>query len=186
MHTGIPMYFVRLQGCSVGCYFCDTKYTWKPEDQTVKEEDIIVRAKQSGALWVCITGGEPYEQDLTELVKEARKHGLKTHVETSGTVYQPSLIDWVCLSPKDLFSKKKTVQEMKIRADEIKCVVTKEADIDYYEKEYEDLAEELHVPFILQPVDNNKEIAEMILHRVAVRDTAARIMIQQHKVLGLR
>lgn len=186
MHTGIPMYFVRLQGCEVGCYFCDTKYTWRPSDQTVNEVDIVERAKKSGAAWICITGGEPYEQNLGELVSEARKHNLKTHVETSGTVFQPALIDWVCLSPKDLFSKKKTVPEMKFRADEIKCVVTKKEDLDYYLKEYEDVAETMHVPFILQPVDNSKEIAEMILEEYAKRDTGLRIMIQQHKVLGLR
>ena len=32
-HTGIPSIFVRLQGCPVGCPWCDTKHTWviKPE-----------------------------------------------------------------------------------------------------------------------------------------------------------
>ena len=27
--TGMPSTFVRLQGCDVGCPWCDTKYTWE-------------------------------------------------------------------------------------------------------------------------------------------------------------
>ncbi|HEV8642746.1 MAG TPA: 7-carboxy-7-deazaguanine synthase QueE, partial [Methylomirabilota bacterium] len=29
--AGLPAVFVRLQGCSVGCRWCDTKYSWDPE-----------------------------------------------------------------------------------------------------------------------------------------------------------
>jgi 7-carboxy-7-deazaguanine synthase len=28
--AGTPSVFVRLQGCSVGCAWCDTKYSWDP------------------------------------------------------------------------------------------------------------------------------------------------------------
>lgn len=27
--TGVPAIFIRLQGCPVGCAWCDTKHTWK-------------------------------------------------------------------------------------------------------------------------------------------------------------
>lgn len=26
--TGVPAIFIRLQGCPVGCAWCDTKHTW--------------------------------------------------------------------------------------------------------------------------------------------------------------
>ena len=29
VHTGVPALFVRMQGCAVGCPWCDTKHTWK-------------------------------------------------------------------------------------------------------------------------------------------------------------
>ena len=29
-HTGTAAIFLRLQGCNVGCSFCDTKETWLP------------------------------------------------------------------------------------------------------------------------------------------------------------
>src|SRR6267143_81499 len=28
--AGLPAIFVRLQGCTVGCAWCDTKYSWDP------------------------------------------------------------------------------------------------------------------------------------------------------------
>ncbi len=30
-YTGTPAVFVRLQGCPVGCPWCDTKHTWDVE-----------------------------------------------------------------------------------------------------------------------------------------------------------
>ena len=29
-YVGIPMLFVRIQGCPVGCDWCDSYYTWYP------------------------------------------------------------------------------------------------------------------------------------------------------------
>src|SRR4029078_11851126 len=106
IHTGVPMYFVRLQGCDVGCYFCDTKYTWQDKKPDIDEEDICKRAVETGTHWVCITGGEPYEQDLRKLVWTAQWHQLKTQVETSGGApWKDYHLDWITLSPKDLFTK---------------------------------------------------------------------------------
>lgn len=28
-YTGVPAIFIRLQGCPVGCSWCDTKHTWE-------------------------------------------------------------------------------------------------------------------------------------------------------------
>ena len=27
--AGTPAHFIRLQGCDVGCRWCDTKYSWE-------------------------------------------------------------------------------------------------------------------------------------------------------------
>ena len=108
MMAGTKMYFVRTQGCSVGCHFCDTKYTWTKDQQTTDEMDIIKRAKKSGVKWVCITGGEPLEQDLALLTVYLKANGFKIQIETSGMFYQSYLkrVDWITVSPKNLFAKK--------------------------------------------------------------------------------
>lgn len=182
IHTGIPMYFIRLQGCEVGCYFCDTKYTWRPANKTVKEDDIVRRVVESGARWACITGGEPMEQDLKYLVSALREFDIKSHIETSGSVYYPVSLDWICLSPKDLFSKKKTLPIYKEIASEIKCVVTKMSDVDYYLEYYHN---NIEPPFILNMVDNDTKLLPQVIERT--RDIRnIRIMLQQHKVMNLR
>jgi organic radical activating enzyme len=182
LHTGVPMYFIRTQGCEVGCYFCDTKYTWRPEDQVTKEEDIVKRAYETGARWACITGGEPMEQDLKLLIETLRDHDIKSHIETSGTEYYPLSLNWICLSPKDLFSKKKTLPIYKEIANEIKCVVTKLSDVDYYLSNYHS---NIDPPFILNMVDNDTKLIPKVLEKI--KDTPnVRIMMQQHKVMNLR
>lgn len=183
--SGQKMYFVRLQGCTVGCYFCDTKYSWKESDQIIKEKDIIQRALDSGVEWMCITGGEPLEQDLTALVLNAQDKGLKVQIETSGQFFAGIIndIDWVTVSPKDLFSvlkDKKTNELFIIKAHEFKCVVTKPSDVDYYLKRFGHFDGVKH----FQPVDNNPAIACMMKDRDDLGDW--RVTCQQQKVFNLR
>src|SRR3954463_5516256 len=76
--AGTPSVFVRLQGCAVGCPWCDTKHTWEidpgravaVEGMLAKDADAATFARLSGAeivalvagfgaRHVVITGGEP-------------------------------------------------------------------------------------------------------------------------------
>ena len=181
-NTGVLQYFIRTQGCAVGCYFCDTKYTWRPQDAITKEADIVKRAEQSGADWVCITGGEPLEQDLSQLVIMLKHRGFFVQIETSGMYYHPIVkkMDWVCCSPKMLYSKMDFKKEILEDTHEVKCVVTNEKDLKYYMdyfKDYDGVK-------TLQPVDSDiGKISEMILK---YKLTDWNIMLQQHKVMKLR
>lgn len=86
--TGVPAIFIRLQGCPVGCAWCDTKHTWeKLEDREVSLFSILAKTKESDkwgaassedllavigrqgytARHVVITGGEPCIHDLLPL-----------------------------------------------------------------------------------------------------------------------
>ncbi|MDZ7902019.1 MAG: 4Fe-4S cluster-binding domain-containing protein [Rheinheimera sp.] len=87
-YTGTPAIFVRLQGCPVGCAWCDTKHTWEINtdlliqlgDTARKKADSehfadcdaqgllqLIRNQGYRARHVVITGGEPCLYDLNPL-----------------------------------------------------------------------------------------------------------------------
>ncbi|WP_268594479.1 radical SAM protein, partial [Escherichia coli] len=97
---------MRLQGCPVGCSWCDTKHTWEKEaHREVDLQRILVKTEESDA-WgnasaeqllavmrqqgytarhVVITGGEPCIYDLAPLTELFEQHGYRCQIETSGT-----------------------------------------------------------------------------------------------------
>ena len=94
--SGVPMTFVRLAGCSVGCRECDTQYA--PLDTATAEE--IAAMAQGTPEWVWITGGEPLDQDVSELVDALAFIG-HVAIATSGSRRMPQLtsVKFVSVSP---------------------------------------------------------------------------------------
>ncbi len=112
-HTGQPVVLVRLQGCGVGCPWCDTKESWDtktPESFEMDEVQIVQEChrllEQSephplGQRWILLTGGEPAEQDLSELTRAMVIGGWRVMVESSGTAEMDTgYVDHLCISPK--------------------------------------------------------------------------------------
>ena len=104
--TGVPSIFIRLQGCPVGCPWCDTQHTWetRAEDEVsvatmmakadatsqwaaMSASDILAEIRKQGyqAKHVVITGGEPAMFDLLPLANALEAQGLQLQIETSGT-----------------------------------------------------------------------------------------------------
>lgn len=93
VYSGVPSFFVRLAGCTVGCQWCDTKYSWKKKSKHTVDylwSDVAEHIKSEiKGRHVVITGGEPMEQDhvtLRYLVQELVECGYVVTIETSGTV----------------------------------------------------------------------------------------------------
>ena len=89
--AGLPAVFVRLQGCSVGCAWCDTKYSWDP--QAGREVELSALLDEVAAFpcrRVVITGGEPLESPLfAPLATALAARAYVLEVETSGTLEPP-------------------------------------------------------------------------------------------------
>lgn len=90
--AGLPAVFVRLQGCSVGCAWCDTKYSWDPAGgREVELGALLDEVSAHPCRRVVITGGEPLESPLfSPLVAALAARNFILEVETSGTLPPPS------------------------------------------------------------------------------------------------
>ena len=103
-YTGTPATFIRLQGCPVGCHWCDTKHTWSegterlrieidemldkttdsPKWSDMEEEEIVRIVEKLKPRHFVLTGGEPCSQDIFKLTRLLATIGT-VQVETSGT-----------------------------------------------------------------------------------------------------
>jgi len=85
--AGTPAHFLRLQGCDVGCSWCDTKYSWDAalgREITVSAAFAELRSLGEAPLLV-VTGGEPLEHPgLGRLLAAAVGQWPRVEVETSG------------------------------------------------------------------------------------------------------
>jgi len=84
--VGWPTFFIRLTGCPLRCRYCDTAYAFHGgEWRTVAR--VVDEARESGARFVCITGGEPLAQrSCLTLLKVLCEAGFQVSLETSGAI----------------------------------------------------------------------------------------------------
>jgi 7-carboxy-7-deazaguanine synthase len=104
---GKPALFVRLAGCNLKCFWCDTDFEssdWQPSLDELYAR--ITEEKPAHCKLVVITGGEPFRQNIAPLVKLLLKDGLSVQIETNGTLWvdlpeHPNL--HIVCSPKTSF-----------------------------------------------------------------------------------
>lgn len=100
---GFQMCFIRLAGCSVGCPGCDTDYS---KNSTATAEEIADEANAATPedaidRWAWITGGEPADHDLRDLIAALRARRFSVAVATSGHKRVIPPVDWLSVSPHD-------------------------------------------------------------------------------------
>ncbi len=116
---GYPMVFIRLAGCSIlDCRIraeCD-EAPWKAKLGTLTADEIVDQVKALRTIGrVCITGGEPGDHKLTQLVCALRDAGYLIHMETSGTKLLEGIItDWLTVSPKVAGYRQRHGNELKL------------------------------------------------------------------------
>jgi 7-carboxy-7-deazaguanine synthase len=204
-YTGQPSIFIRLQGCPVGCSWCDTKHTWEISPIMEVERKSIVSKKTESDHWgvfsieqlktvfrsegyqakhVVITGGEPCMYDLIPLCNALEDLGYSCQVETSGT-FEVQVSDkcWVTVSPKvNMKGGYKVLSSALLRANEIKHPVATEQHIDDLKTllaKHEISNKQIYI----QPISQKIRATELAIKSCIENDW--RLSVQVHKYIGI-
>ncbi len=186
---GEPTIFIRFAGCDQRCSFCDTKYAWTG-GRPLSAEEVLEKIRRLRdrypARWVCLTGGEPFMQDIRRLVRLLKNDRFRVQVETNGTRYYSVAADWITVSPKP---KAYLVRpEFQRLAKEVKLVITRELSLAVIAKIR--AAFPPRIPIFLQPESNRRwsqKRALRLLREALVAGLAnVRVSIQLHRVLRIR
>jgi 7-carboxy-7-deazaguanine synthase len=189
MRQGEPTIFVRLAGCDKRCSFCDTKYAWTggrlfPAEEVLEKVRRVHR--RYPARWVCLTGGEPFLQDIRLLARLLKRAKFLVQVETNGIRYYPLPVDWFTVSPKP---KDYLVRfEFQRLAKEVKLVAGRDLSLAVIGKMR--AAFPARVPIILQPESNRRwsqrRALRLLREALGAGLANVRISIQLHRVLPIR
>ena len=102
-YAGQSAYFIRTQGCDIGCHWCDEPESWKMStNQMMSSSDLIKHIQQTKTKIIIFTGGEPLMHDLTQVSKAILNEGYQLHLETSGGYPLSGNWNWITLSPKKI------------------------------------------------------------------------------------
>ena len=84
--AGMPATFIRLWGCHLQCWFCDTDFESAQLDTTI--EALVTRCMASTAApLVVLTGGEPMRQYIPVLCALLLARGKLVQIETAGSFW---------------------------------------------------------------------------------------------------
>lgn len=93
--AGKPAVFIRLAGCNLQCFFCDTDFETGARELDVEDIHRLVADAHLGAKnlpLVVITGGEPMRQNLAPLLQLLLDKGYRIEIETAGTIMPPAVV----------------------------------------------------------------------------------------------
>ncbi|QBX71904.1 7-carboxy-7-deazaguanine synthase QueE [Aeromonas hydrophila] len=204
--TGLPAIFVRLQGCPVGCPWCDTRHTWVVDParevgvqavldcsnesdgwSKMSTEQILASFQQLGyqARHVVITGGEPCLYDLQDLSAVLIEAGYQVQIETSGTSeIQTHEQTWVTVSPKiNMKGGLPVLVSALERANEIKHPVATERHVEELDALLATARLRENVVIALQPISQKPRATQLAMATCIARNW--RLSIQTHKYLDI-
>jgi 7-carboxy-7-deazaguanine synthase len=207
--------FIRVAGCNLRCGYCDTTYSYDEksvENEFITADEIVKRLKETGALKLLCTGGEPLEtqKEKRYLPLYLASRGFDVRIETNGScpVYSKEeiaiftngevlklhyVLDVKCpgsgMQEHNIFEENFSKLHL---GDEIKFVVASQMDIDFslaVLDKYKNILSVNDVVINFSPVFKlieTKDIVEMLVKKNTYfieQGLKVRLSLQIHKVI---
>lgn len=210
--TGSPSVFIRMAGCNLKCWFCDTDFVGGTRFTVPRLLDVVGEISPPSSFQnrlVVLTGGEPFAQNIVPLVTSLLGHKFRVQIETAGTLWKnlPEHPDLdIVVSPKTPNVHPKIHQ----RATAWKYIVDSTAAYDRADGLPIDVTQDRHEagggdpdpnrtpaavakprrnrPVFLQPLDETDPELSLRHLQETVRRAMKyghRLSLQTHKILGL-
>ncbi len=187
--VGLPTVFIRLTGCPLRCGYCDTEYAFQG-GEWMEVPAILGRVRAHGARHVTVTGGEPLAQkaccDLLRVLCDA---GLEVSLETSGALdisgvdaRVARIVDVKTPGSGEMARNLRSNIERLTPRDEVKFVLTDEADYVWARERLSEYALMARCPVLFSPAWGRLDAAR--LAEWVLRDGLdVRVQVQLHKLL---
>ena len=189
---GLPMIFIRLEGCNLRCLWCDTKHSYDDKNYTKMSLNEIIKKVNSfnNIKYITLTGGEPlYNAGIIPIIRNLiEKYNIL--IETNGTLWNQKLekFNWdkiylVCSpKPKEYFIHKKILDY----CSELKFVLDEDITFDTIFSIIKKSNKKVKITF--QPENNKVEFLKKAIelqNKFLKIDIEIRVIPQIHKLFNI-
>lgn len=187
--AGYPCCFVRLTGCNLTCFYCDTRYAMDG-GKVMRVQDVVEEVLRADCPLAEVTGGEPLLQPgALHLLSALLETGLKVMVETNGSLDVSSTPKGVKIimdlktpgSGMESFNRLENLNFLK-PDDEVKFVCVDRNDYEWTKKILSEQLLPKGVLVNISPVCETLAPAELAKWMLEDR-LQARFQIQLHRVV---
>ncbi|MBF26115.1 MAG: 7-carboxy-7-deazaguanine synthase QueE [Flavobacteriales bacterium] len=183
--AGQASYFIRTQGCDIGCHWCDEPASWEFKSGINQSlSNILKDIKKSNVKNVIVTGGEPLIHDLSNLTNEISKNNFSLHLETSGSYALTGNWNWITLSPKKIRPPLKSIYS---HTSELKVVIYNNKDFEWALEQERNISKFNNDCLLyLQPEWSRKEIMQQQILDFISKNPRWKLSLQMHKYLNVK
>ena len=181
-YAGQSSFFIRTQGCDIGCHWCDEPNSWSLNTGLkINSSSLIQKIKKTNTNIVVVTGGEPLMHDLEELTFTLKTHKYQVHLETSGAYSLSGKWDWITLSPKKIKPPLSSIYQF---ANELKVVIYNQHDLKWAVDEASKVNKDCLL-YIQPEWSKMKQMQPLILNFIQ-ENPIWRLSLQTHKYLKIQ
>lgn len=214
LYCGQRQIFFRFFGCNLHCSYCDEpaavdgKHEFLTVAQAVKT--ILCLSAEKNAKNISFTGGEPllYWAFIKKLAPQLKKHGIKIHLETNGTLPDElsklkRIADVVAMdiklpssgNHKSFWSKHLEFLKVLPKKIFVKTVITRETEMKDFKHAVKIIsAVNTEIPFFIQPATYHKKGPKAPTSKFTGEACCAaaeklqfvRVLPQQHPIWGIK